>query len=369
MKVSHYFEWGDAVTGGFAQSVANQRKVMDRRGIEYTTDPTLDVDLLHLNNMGPRSVVWAKRARRAGVPVLSHAHNTAADFRESFVFSNLLAKPLKPWLAYAYGQADHLVCPSEHNREVVADYTDTPATVVSNGFDSERLVGWDDPDLREEYLDRYDLEPPVVFMFGHVILRKGLRTFVETARAMPDVDFAWFGYLNPTGGRLDRFLQPRETRRLVAESPGNCTFTGYIEDPRGAFAAGDVLFWPSKNENEGMALLEAMACGKPPVIRSIPTYDWLEDGVDCVKVDPDADADAEEDTDAGAGSVAGASANDAGDDHGIATPFVDPLRHLCEDPDGRAEVGSAAAERSDAFTLETVGDELVAVYERLVEGR
>ena len=339
MRVCHYFEWGDAITGGFAQSVRNQREILARRDIPYTTAPTLDADLVHLNNMGPRSLVLAKRARRGGVPVLAHTHNTAADFRESFVFSNLLARPLKPWLAYAYGQADHLVCPSEHNREVIAGYTDTPSTVISNGFDPDRLAGHDDPALRTEYLDRYDLEPPVVFMFGHVILRKGLRTFVETARAMPDVDFVWFGYLNPTDGLFGRVLQPRETRRLVAQSPDNCTFTGYIEDPRGAFAAGDVFFWPSKNENEGMALLEAMACGKPPVVRSIPTYQWLDDGVDAIKVASNTDS---------------------------ATPFVDPLWDLCAEPDRRAAIGNAAAERSEAFTLDAVGDRLVGLYERLV---
>ncbi|PSQ05616.1 glycosyl transferase family 1 [Halobacteriales archaeon QS_4_69_31] len=333
MKVSHYFEWEDAVTGGFAQSVSNQRKILDRHGIEYTTDPTTDADLLHLNNTGPRSVYWAKRARRAGVPVVAHTHNTAADFRDSFVFSNVLAYPLKPWLAYAYSQADHLVCPSGHNQAVVAEYTDTPSTVISNGFDAERFAGYDDPGLRREYLDRYGLEPPVVFMFGHVIKRKGLRTFVETARAMPAVDFAWFGYVNPTGGRLDRFLQPRETRKLVAESPDNCAFTGYIKDPRGAVAAGDVLFWPSTNENEGMALLEAMHCGKPPVIRSIPTYDWLEDGVNCLKATDE---------------------------------FVEPLQRLCADDQLRERIGSAAAETSEQFSLEAVGEKLVALYERLV---
>jgi len=348
MKVSHYFEWEDAVTGGFAQSVNNQREILDRRGIDYTTDPTLDADLLHLNNMGPSSVYWAKRARRAGVPVLTHTHNTAADFRESFVFSNALSYPLKPYLAWAYGLADHLVCPSEHNQAVIAEYTETPSTVISNGFDGDRFAGYDDTDLRAEYLDRYGLEPPVVFMFGHVIKRKGLRTFVETARAMPDTDFAWFGYLNPTGGRFDRFLQPRETRNLVANSPDNCTFTGYIDDPRGAPAAGDVFFWPSKNENEGMALLEMMHCGIPPVVRSIPTYEWLEDGDACLKVDAGAGSGVE----TGAGSGVGA--------------FVDPLRRLCEDEALREEIGTAAAETSEAFTLETVGDELVALYEHLV---
>ncbi|GAB3683094.1 glycosyltransferase [Salinarchaeum chitinilyticum] len=336
MKISHYFEWENAITGGFAQSVNNQRKIFDRRGIEYTTDPTLDADLLHLNNMGPRSIYYAKRAQRAGVPVVAHTHNTAADFRESFVFSNALAKPLRPYLAYGYSQADHLICPSAHNQDVIAEYTDTPSTVISNGFDAERFEGWDDPELREEYLDRYDLEPPVVFMFGHVIKRKGLRTFVETARAMPDLDFVWFGYVNPTGGTLDKYLQPRETRKLIANSPENCTFTGYVEDPRGAPAAGDVFFWPSKNENEGMALLEAMHCGKPPVIRSIPTYEWLEDGEDCLKAD---------------------------------SAFEEPLRRLCDDPELREEIGTAAAESSDQFALETVGDRLVALYEELLSAR
>jgi glycosyltransferase involved in cell wall biosynthesis len=337
MRVSHYFEGEGVVTGGFAQSVSNQRAILDDHGIDYTTEPTLDCDLLHLNNAGPRSIYYAKRARRRRTPVLFHTHNTAADFRDSFVFSNALARPLKPFLAYAYDQADHLVCPSEHNREVIAEYTDTPATVVSNGFDGERFAGWDDPDLRAEYLDRYDLDPPVVFMFGHVIKRKGLDTFVEVARRLPEYDFAWFGYLNPTGGRLDRFLQPRETRQLVENSPDNCTFTGYIEDPRGAPAAGDVFFWPSRNENEGMALLEAMHCGKPPVVRSIPTYEWLDDGEDCRKVE-------------------------------TADEFVDAITELCEDEGERERIGAGAAATTERFTLEAVGEQLVRLYDELVSG-
>jgi len=330
MKVSHYFEWERAITGGHAQSVRNQRTVLDRAGIEYTTDPSLDVDLLHLNNMGPRSVYYAKRARRRGVPVLVHTHQTAEDFRESFALSNLLAKPLKPYLRYAYSLADHVVCPSEYNREVIREYTDAPATVISNGFDPERLAGHES--LREEYLERYDLDPPVAFMVGHVIERKGLETFVETARAMPELDFAWFGYLNPTGGTLDRVLQSRRTRELVERAPDNCTFTGYVDDVRGAFAAGDVFFFPTKNENEGMALLEAMACGKPPVVRDIPTFEWLTEGEDCLKA---------------------------------STDFTEAL-HRLKDPDLRDRLGGNAAERSEDFTLEAIADDLVGLYERLV---
>ena len=331
MKVSHYFEWEEYITGGHAQSVKNQRKILDRRGVEYTTVPDLDADLLHLNNMGPKSVYYARKARERGIPVVVHAHQTAEDFRESFALSNLLAKPMKPYLRYAYSLADHLVCPSEHNRRVVEDYSDAPKTVISNGFDPEMLAGFDDEDLRAEYVERYDLEPPVIFNVGHVIERKGLASFVETARRMPDLDFVWFGYLNPAGGELDRLLQSRNAKRLVENAPDNCQFTGYVEDIRGAYAAGDVFFWPSKNENEGMALLEAMACAKPLVIRDIPTYDWLDDGEQCLKATDDFAA------------------------------KLDRLRN----PDLRERLGANAKAKSREFELDAVGDDLVALYRDL----
>jgi 1,2-diacylglycerol-3-alpha-glucose alpha-1,2-glucosyltransferase len=336
MRISHYFEWEDHITGGHAQSVRNQRTMLERHGVEYTTAPDLSADLLHLNNMGPRSLYCAKRARRKGVPVLAHAHQTAEDFRESFALSNVLARPLRPYLEYAYPHADHLICPSEFTAREMASYApNTPRTVVSNGFDPDKLAGHDDPDLRAEYLDRHDLEPPVVFMVGHVIERKGLAAFVETARRMPDVDFAWFGFLNPGGGTVDRLLRSRRTTNLVKASPDNCTFTGYVEDVAGAFAAGDVFLFPSKNENEGMALLEAMATGAPPVVRDIPTFEWLDDGATARK----------------ATDVAG---------------FVAALRDLLDDDERRAEMGAAAAAASEAYELDAVAEDLLAVYDDLV---
>lgn len=336
MRVSHYFEWERAITGGQAQSVANQRQVLDDHGIAYTTSPDVSADILHLNNMGPRSVYHARRARQAGTPVVVHTHQTAADFENSFAFSNVLAKPMGPYLEYAYGLADVLVCPSEHNRAVVDRYTGVPKRIISNGFDPSKLDGYDDPDLRAEYLDRYDLDPPVVFNVAHVLERKGLETFIETARAMPDTDFVWFGYLNPTGGFFGQFLQSSESKRLVESAPDNCTFTGYVEDIAGAFAAGDIFYFPTHNENEGMALLEAMSTGVPTVIRGIDTYDWLDDGETCLKAD----------------SVAG---------------FETALRTLIDDPEERDRIGQHARTETERFTLDTVGEQLVALYRDLVD--
>jgi len=332
MKVSHYFEWEETITGGQKQSVKNQRKILEKNNIEYTTKPDLSADILHLNNMGPKSTYLAWKARNKDIKVIIHSHQTAEDFENSFAFSNTLAKPMKPYLKFAYSLADNIVCPSEYNKKIMENYTDTPKTVVSNGFDPEKIEGFED--LREEYLERYDLEPPVVFNVGHVIKRKGLEDFVETAREMPETDFVWFGFLNPTGGDgfVDGLLQSRDTRKIVESSPDNCQFTGYIEDVRGAFAAGDIFFFPSKNENEGMALLEAMSAGKPLVVRDIEVYDWLENGKTCFKAEKG---------------------------------FEQQIEKL-EDEELREKIGKNAREKSKEFELEKVGEKLVSLYHEVV---
>ncbi|WP_049954586.1 glycosyltransferase family 4 protein [Halostagnicola larsenii] len=331
MKISHYFEFEDHVTGGIRESVAHQRKILDRLDLRYSTDPTLNGDAFHCNLMGPRSVWYAKRARARDIPVVAHTHVTAEDFGDSFRFTNALAKPLKPYLEWAYGLADALVCPSEYNRGVIEEYTDTPTRVISNGVDRQKLEGFES--LRSEYLERYDLEPPVVFLVGHVIKRKGLETFVELARRMPELDFAWFG-------PLDLSLKGRETTRLIEGSPDNCTFTDYIDDIRGAYAAGDIFCFPTHEENEGIALLEAMTAGKPVLVRDIETFSWLEDGTDCLKVSQSA---------GGSGVAA----------------FVDALERL-KDPERRELLGSNAADRSEAFSLESVANQYQSLYEGVV---
>lgn len=324
MEISHYFEFADVVTGGIRESVKNQRKMLDIAGIEYVTEPRLDASVLHLNLMGPRSIYLARSARRRGTPVVIHTHATAEDFRESFRFSNVLSRPLRRYLEAAYASGDVLVCPSEHNRRRIESYTDVETTVISNGVDASKLEGFST--LREEYMGRLGLTPPVVFLVGHVIKRKGLATFVETARRMPDLDFVWFG-------PLDLSLKGRSTRKLIEGSPDNCTFTGYVDDVRVAYAVGDVFFFPTHEENEGIALLEAMVAGKPIVVRDIEPFAWLTDGHDCLK------------------------------SAGRFDEVLDRLR----DPVLRDRLGSNAARRGEDFSLENVAHRLSSLYEGLLE--
>jgi len=111
MKVSHYFEFEDHVTGGIHESVIHQRKMLDREGIAYTTEATLDADVLHCNLMGPRSVWYAKRASDRGIPVVAHPRHRGGLRRQLPLYQRAREAAQAPYLRRAYGLADALVCP------------------------------------------------------------------------------------------------------------------------------------------------------------------------------------------------------------------------------------------------------------------
>jgi 1,2-diacylglycerol-3-alpha-glucose alpha-1,2-glucosyltransferase len=50
-----------------------------------------------------------------------------------------------------------------------------------------------------------------------------------------------------------------------------------------ALSAADVFVFPSYEENQGIAALEAAACGVPIILRDLPAYSTFVDGSNCIK--------------------------------------------------------------------------------------
>ena len=290
-----------------------------------------EYDVAHCNLIGPGSLAVARHARRTDTPLVLHAHVTREDFAESFRGSTHVARPLGRYLRWFYSQADLVLCPSEYTSGLLEAYpVDAPVRAMTNGVDLDSLTGFES--FREAYRERFDLEGMVVFAVGNVFERKGLTTFCELARET-DYDFAWFGPYD-TGPHASPTV-----KRWVENPPENVTFTGWVDDKRGAFAAGDVYLFPTKNENQGIAVLEAMACGKACVLRDIPVFDeFYTDGHDCLKRD----------------SREG---------------FREALRRLDDDPDLRQRLGENARRTAEAHSLDRVGERLVAAYEDVIAGR
>ncbi len=350
MRVLHYLELGDRLDrSGIGTSVDHQRQALDMTNVDVVESPWRDghplwalanaavgtgffreFDLAHCNMIGPGSVSVARRANREDIPLVLHSHVTREDFAESFRGSNYLARPLGRYLRWFYSQADLVLCPSKYTKRVLEDYpVDAPIRPITNGVDIDALDGFEQ--FREQYREEYDLAGMTVFAVGNVFERKGLTTFCELAEAT-DYDFAWFGPYD-TGPQASRTV-----REWTQNPPENVTFTGWVDDIRGAYGAGDVYLFPTKAENQGIAVLEAMACGKAVVLRDIPVFrEFYTDGEDCLLC-----SDFEE--------------------------FRDALERLAANPTLRERLGENARETAREHSLDRVATELATVYNAVFDG-
>lgn len=315
---------------GIGSAINHQRRALELNDVPYTNDLKDVFDIIHLNVVGPRSLYLAKKMKGRGKKVVLHAHMTADDFRDSYRFSNSVAPYLKKYLTYYYNQADLILCPSQYTKDVLLSYGVTkPMTVISNGVDIDQFK--ESEEKREAFREENYLEGVVPFMIGHLFIRKGLETFVSMAKDMPDKKFLWIGR---------RYVQVEDPRvkRMIDEAPKNIRFLiDCVEDITAAYSGGDIFFFPSFCENQGIVLLEAGACHRPLLVRDNATYDgWLVDGENCLKASTDAE-------------------------------FREKLLLLSEDAVLRKKIADNAYIMSRDHSLQKVGAKLKGIYEDLLK--
>ena len=217
-------------------------------------------------------------ARARGKKVIIWAHVTVEDAMQVFRFMPIIAPVFKKYLTYAYGQGDIVFCPSDYTKSLLFAYG-LPAeklVVLSNGVDTNFYRASEEK--RNRARGEYKIEGLTIGTVGLVIPRKGTDTFVYLAKEFPKNKFVWFGKIY--SGLL--------VRPLPKELPANVLFSGFINDVVAAFNALDIFIFPSYEENEGMAVLEAAAIGLPIIVRDILVYEgWLEHGENCLKAKSD----------------------------------------------------------------------------------
>lgn len=269
---------GLARESGIGAAMRHQEAAVRSLGHQVVTNPLRPFDVAHPNTPFPDTwllVRWARLRRR---PVLVWAHSTEDDFRDSFPGSNRLAPLFRRWIAHLYQRGDAVVTPSDYSRALVSapQYgLRRPIHVLSNGVDTDFFRP--DPSARSRLRQQLGLDPQarVVISVGMQLVRKGIVDWVELARQMPEVTFVWYG-------RTDARLLSREVERALASAPSNALFPGYIrsEQLREAYCGADAFCFLTKEETEGIVLLEALACGAPALVRAIPLYrEQLPDGV------------------------------------------------------------------------------------------
>lgn len=281
MKVLLYTEnFKDVEKSGVGKAIEHQKKALKKVHVPYTTNEKDDYDIIHINTIFPKSVIVAKINKAKGKKVIFHAHSTEEDFRNSFKFSNGVAPAFKQWLKFAYKQADLIITPTPYSKKLLDSYNlDKEIVPISNGIDLDFFKY--NKEEGQEFRQKYGFKETdkVIISVGLYIERKGILEFLELAKRMPTYKFVWFGYTNPA-------LITTKVSEALKKRTDNVYLPGYVQSSelKKAYSGCDVYIFPTKEETEGIVLLEALAMKTKTIISDIPIYDgWLLDGVNIYK--------------------------------------------------------------------------------------
>ena len=269
---------------GLGKAIKHQIKALEDNKIDYTLNPKdKNYDIVHINFFGPKSYFLAKKARKLGKKVVYHAHSTEEDFRNSFIFSNQISKLFKWWICKCYKLGDVIITPTEYSKNLLEGYRlNRPIYAISNGLDINFFQRDEKggKEFRKEF--GYKEEDKIIMGVGLYLERKGILTFVELAKRMPEYKFIWFG-------SSPLFFSPRKVRKAVKTKLDNLNFAGYVEPNilRKAYSGADVYIFPTLEETEGIPILEALTEKINTVIRDIPIFSFLTDKVDVYKAKND----------------------------------------------------------------------------------
>lgn len=265
---------------GVGRAIKHQMKALELNNVEYTLNTKDDYDLIHINTIFPESYLMGKKAKKLGKKVIFHAHSTEEDFRNSFLFSNQVAPAFKVWLKKVYSSADLILTPTPYSKSLLEKYKlGKPIVDISNGIELEFFKK--DKEAGETFRKHFNFskDDKVIIAVGLYIERKGILDFVEMAKKLPDYKFVWFGYTNLN-------TVPQKIKDAVQTKLDNLYFPGYVDREvlKGAYSSADLFWFPTKEETEGIVLLEALAMKIPVLIRDIPIYEgWFEDGKNLYK--------------------------------------------------------------------------------------
>lgn len=266
---------------GIGRAMRHQVKALTEAGVDFTTNPKDDYDLVHINTIDKASWRMARRARRAGKKVVWHAHSTKEDFMNSFLFSNQIAPFFKMYLKRAYRLGHVLITPTPYSKKLLDTYNlKREIYPLSNGIDLERF-NKENSEKIAKFREFFKLKPEqkVVMTVGLYFARKGLHDLIEIAKERPDYTFIWFGH-------TPKSLLSRKIKKAIRHKPANVILPGYIAGDiiEGAYASADVFFFPTYEETEGIVVLEALASKCPVIVRDIGVYEeWLVHEKNCFK--------------------------------------------------------------------------------------
>jgi 1,2-diacylglycerol-3-alpha-glucose alpha-1,2-galactosyltransferase len=318
---------GHGVHTAYVETV-NALKAHD--DVEVFTNSFASADIRHIHTVGPYSLLQLLLMR--GKKVVS-AHVVPDSFVGSLAGTKYWLWLAKIYLRWFYNRAAAVIAVSDQTKEDLKKLgVTTRIEVIYNMIDISKYSAITQSKEEMKQQLGFDLSQPVVVGNGQIQPRKRFDTFVNIARAMPDVRFVWVGGM-PFGKVA---ASQGDMQKLIDEAPENLTVTGVVPLEKVAeyFHASDVFVMTSEQETFGLAIIEAAASGLPIVLRDIPDYDTTFRG-DAVIADEDG--------------------------------FVDAIRRLLDDDGYYQEMKQHADSIAERYSSEAVVERLVDLYKSVLQ--
>jgi glycosyltransferase involved in cell wall biosynthesis len=227
------------------------------------------VDVVHVMVPLPLGVLAVRVAKALQLPIVIHSHTQPENiFLNSprFPGYDALYRRFRAYLNWLYRQADMMIYPSAFAYRQFPELAGGPHVIISNGVDRDRFRATPARVFKMKF--RIPAGRPHLLYVGRLHKEKDVATLV---RALPlirervpgcHLSLVGLGYENTELGEL--------ARRLGVAS--DLTICGFVRDDElpAAYSSADLFVMPSVAELEGMAVLEAMACGRPLLVSNAP---------------------------------------------------------------------------------------------------
>lgn len=303
------------------QVVNGIRNVIDREGIE----------LVHASENS--SLLYAAIAGAvARVPVIWHIHSPLRARSREERFAARILRLLKP---------AHIVFTSPGARTRTIEFKGVPSSVVLPGTDLERARSGEAERAREVL--GIPKDALVVSMLSRIEPMKGVRDFVECIGRLADRHPELMAVMCGPGDRDGSYWQGLYELSHRYGTDGRLLMPGDVRSPlkEDILAATDVFVHPSHAESFGLAVLEAMAAGKPVVAADT-------DGPRLMITD--------------------------GED-GLLVPVANPeamssaVERLLVDPELRSRIGANAAAKTETYRVDAMVDRFEDLWSKVLGSR
>ncbi|MGB9857792.1 MAG: glycosyltransferase family 4 protein [Dictyoglomaceae bacterium] len=266
--------------------------------------------------------------------IIYTAHIIPDTLNGSTSFSEIWKPIYSQYLLLLYNRAKVVIAVSPYEKIKLEEMgVKSKIVYIPNGVDLRTFKP--DPEIRKIMREKFNIKDDdiVILSVGQTIKRKGFDSFAKVAKELSEYKFFWVGGI-PFSILSSGYS---EVKRIKTNPPPNLFLIGPQphDEIHKFYNMADIFFFPSRQENFSIAVLEASSCGLPLLLRDLPEYRE--------PLSPFYIPSKEED-------------------------FVKNLKILAENPQLRKEYSEKALKLAWKYDIDRVAEETVKIYKEVVEG-